>query len=223
MRWRFYGIPGFTLLELLVVMAIVSVLTAMLLPVLGRARARAEAVVCLSNLRQWGVATQLYAADHSDLLPPEGTPNPGERSTNMGWYIQLPLQMNLPRYHDMPWRTNAEVHPGRTVWLCPTNPRRSNGRNLFHYCLNEHINGTGEENSPVVLATVPSPSTAVWLFDTKNLPAVGYWGFVHTNLHAGGAQLTFLDGHARRFRREEYWDDRTGRARTDNLEIQWVP
>jgi prepilin-type processing-associated H-X9-DG protein len=211
------------LLELLVVMAIVAVLTAMLLPVLGRARSKAEAVVCLSNLRQWGLATQLYAADHGDLLPPEGTPNPGERSTNTGWYIQLPLQMNLPRYHDMPWRTNAEVNPGRTVWLCPSNTRRSNGRNLFHYCLNEHINGTGEENCPVVLATVPNPSTAVWLFDTKNLPAVGYWGFVHTNLHAGGAQLTFLDGHARRFKRQEYWDDATNRARTDNADIEWVP
>jgi prepilin-type N-terminal cleavage/methylation domain-containing protein/prepilin-type processing-associated H-X9-DG protein len=214
---------GFTLLELLVVMGVVAVLATLMLPALNRARTKAEAVICLNNLRQWGLATQLYAADHNDLLPPEGTPNPGERSTNTGWYIQLPRQISLPRYHEMPWRTNAEANPGRTVWLCPSNPRRSNGRNLFHYCLNEHINGTGEANRPVALTTIPNPSSAVWLFDSKNLPAVGYWGFVHTNLHGGGANLTFLDGHAQRFRKPAYWDDETNRARTDNSEIQWLP
>ncbi|MCL4178996.1 MAG: prepilin-type N-terminal cleavage/methylation domain-containing protein [Verrucomicrobia bacterium] len=214
---------GFTLLELLVVMAVLAVLATLLLPVLNRARAKAEAVVCLGNLRQWGLATQLYATDHHDLLPPEGMPNPSERATNTGWYIQLPREIGVPRYHDMPWRTNAEAGPGRTVWLCPANPRRSNGRNLFHYCLNEHINGTGDDNRPITLAAIPNPASAVWLFDTKNLPAVGYWGFVHTNLHAGGAQMTFLDGHARRFRKTAYWDEAANRARTDNPEIQWLP
>jgi prepilin-type N-terminal cleavage/methylation domain-containing protein/prepilin-type processing-associated H-X9-DG protein len=214
---------GFTLLELLVVMAIIGVLATLLLPALNRARAKAEAIICVSNLRQWGLATQLYATDHNDRLPPEGSPNPGERSTNTGWYIQLPLEINLPRYHDMPWRTNADANLGRTVWLCPSNRRRSNGLNLFHYCLNEHINGTGEHNRPTTLGAISDPSSAVWLFDSKNLPAVGYWGFVHTNLHTGGANFTFLDGHARRFRRPDYWDDETNRARTNNPQIRWVP
>jgi prepilin-type N-terminal cleavage/methylation domain-containing protein/prepilin-type processing-associated H-X9-DG protein len=217
------GRTGFTLLELLVVMAVVAVLATLLLPALNRARARAEAILCLGNLRQWGLATQLYATDHHDYLPPEGTPNPGERATNTGWYIQLPREINLPRYHDMLWRTNAEVDPGRTIWLCPSNSRRSNGRNLFHYCLNEHLNGTGEQNRPITLGAIPNPSSVVWLFDSKNLPAVGYWGFVHTNLHSGGANFTFLDGHARRFRKPAYWDEEANRARTNNPEILWVP
>jgi prepilin-type N-terminal cleavage/methylation domain-containing protein/prepilin-type processing-associated H-X9-DG protein len=219
----FHDRRGFTLIELLVVIAIISVLAALLLPVLNRARTKAQAVICLNNLRQWGLATQLYASDHNDHLPPEGTPNPGERSTNSGWYIQLPIQLNLPRYHEMPWRTNAEVHPGRSVWICPSNTRRSNGRNLFHYCLNEYINGTGDENRPVTLATTENPSSAVWLFDSKNLPAVGYWGFVHTNLHGGGANFTFIDGHAERFRKEAYWDLETNKGRTDNPRIRWIP
>ncbi len=132
----------------MVVVAVIGILATLLLPALNRARGKAEAIICVSNLRQWGLATQLYATDHNDRLPPEGTPNPGERSTNSGWYIQLPVEINLDRYHDMPWRTNAEVDPGRTIWLCPSNPRRSNGRNLFHYCLNEHINGTWGTESP---------------------------------------------------------------------------
>ncbi|RME91716.1 MAG: type II secretion system protein, partial [Verrucomicrobia bacterium] len=97
---------AFTLIELLVVIAVIATLAALSLPALSRARRHAEAAFCLNNLRQWGLATQLYALDHDDLLPPEGSPNPSDTATNVGWYIQLPAVLDLPRYHDMPWRTN---------------------------------------------------------------------------------------------------------------------
>lgn len=61
--------PGFTLVELLVVMAILAVLASLLLPVLGRARARGQGAVCQGNHRQLGVALHLYAADAEDRLP----------------------------------------------------------------------------------------------------------------------------------------------------------
>ncbi|MCP5518942.1 MAG: DUF1559 domain-containing protein [Verrucomicrobiales bacterium] len=215
--------PGFTLIEMLVVIAVMAILAGMLLPALSRARDKARAVVCLNNLRQWGLATQLYATDHDDFLPPEGSPNPGDAATNVGWYIQLPAVLDLPRYHAMPWRTNAALEPGWSVWICPANRRRSNGRNLFHYCLNEHVNGTGDFNQPVRLAALPGPASLVWLFDSKNLPAVGRWSFVHTNLHGAGAQFTFLDGHARRFPRSAYWDTAANRARLDHPELRWLP
>jgi prepilin-type N-terminal cleavage/methylation domain-containing protein/prepilin-type processing-associated H-X9-DG protein len=214
---------AFTLLELLICVVILAILAAMLLPALNRAREKARAIICLSNLRQWGLATHLYVVDHNDYLPPEGHPNPMPGSTNTGWYVQLPRQIGVPRYHDMPWRTNDTIEPGSTIWLCPSNPRRSNGRNLFHYCLNEHVNGTGSQNSPITLSSVPNPPAVVWLFDSKNLPAVGYWGFTHTNLHTGGANFTFLDGHAARFPSRLYWDYKTDRARTDHPAIRWVP
>jgi prepilin-type N-terminal cleavage/methylation domain-containing protein/prepilin-type processing-associated H-X9-DG protein len=214
---------GFTLIELLVCLAIVLVLVGLLLPMLGRAREKGRSVVCLSNLRQWALATHLYIATHNGYLPPEGHPNPMAHSTNTGWYVQLPRQMGLAPYHEMPWRTNAAIDPGRTVWLCPSNPRRSNGRNLFHYCLNEHANGTGSANQPIQLASIPQPSVVVWLFDSKNLPAVGYWGFTHTNLHGGGANFAFLDGHAARFRNTAYWDFQKNRGRNDHPRIRWIP
>jgi prepilin-type processing-associated H-X9-DG protein len=207
---------------LLVVIAIIAILAALLLPALSRAQATAQAVACRNHLKQWGLATQLYVTDHDDFLPPEGTPNPAAADTNAGWYVQLPFELNLPRYVDQPWRTNANAAPGNVIWLCPSNPRRSNGNNLFHYCLNENVNGTGANNRPTKQTSIRQPTAVVWLFDSKNLPAVGPGSYVHTNLHNQGAQFVFLDGHVQRFKVSAY-RDRDGTVVTNNPELVWVP
>jgi prepilin-type N-terminal cleavage/methylation domain-containing protein/prepilin-type processing-associated H-X9-DG protein len=60
---------AFTLIELLVVIAIISLLTAILLPALGKARQQSEGVVCLSNLRQLSIAAQVYAQTYEGYYP----------------------------------------------------------------------------------------------------------------------------------------------------------
>jgi prepilin-type N-terminal cleavage/methylation domain-containing protein/prepilin-type processing-associated H-X9-DG protein len=65
-------LDGFTLIELLVVISIISLLIAILLPVLGSARDAAHAVNSLANTRSWGQGTHLFLNDHDFVLPWEG-------------------------------------------------------------------------------------------------------------------------------------------------------
>jgi type II secretory pathway pseudopilin PulG len=208
------------LIELLVVIVIITILASLLFPALSRARRTARATVCLNNLKQWGFATHLFAGDNDDFLPQDGTPN--GTSTDHGWYNDLPRELGLPIYRQMSWHTNAGIDPGRSIWICPANSRRSNGNNLFHYCLNEHINGLGSGNQ-VKLTSIRQPTRTVWLFDNGKLAAVAQQNNVHTNLHSRGAQFTFLDAHASRFRNFEYWDFSTNLGRTNNPCLIWIP
>lgn len=103
-----WGRRAFTLVELLVVVAILGLLVSMLLPALGQARTRAQSAACVSHHRQLAMALHLYAGDADDRLP-----------YNLG-ASGIREAIESGRYHN--WATsllNWELDPGNTnlAWL----------------------------------------------------------------------------------------------------------
>ncbi len=128
--------PAFTLVELLVTLAIIALLAGLLLPALGRTKESARATVCLSNLHQIGLALQLYVPDNHNKLPVmrDVSTDPTVAATNTFPAIQNVLAAQLGN-------TN--------VLRCPSDQADFFGRTGSSYAWNSLLNGQDAEHLKV--------------------------------------------------------------------------
>jgi prepilin-type N-terminal cleavage/methylation domain-containing protein/prepilin-type processing-associated H-X9-DG protein len=146
---------GFTLIELLVVIAIIAILAAILFPVFSRARAKARQAACLSNVKQLGLAVDMYAQDNDEMLPPHND--------------------NEPPYPSYDWRYDTFIirlmpyMKNEGILGCPDDRERqpigtaASGARWWSYDLNR-----GCEQGPQLpgwLSAFEDPSGTVVLFD----------------------------------------------------------
>jgi len=132
------GRPAFTLIEVLVVVAIIAILVAVLLPSLARAREQTRAIVCLSHLKQQGIALSGYSADNKGILPWAGS----YRYTLMEGEYYVGISRSPPHWAVVNIGVLYPKYVGSApeLYYCPNNKgveeHSENGKARFVLCYN---------------------------------------------------------------------------------------
>ncbi|MDD2710488.1 MAG: substrate-binding domain-containing protein [Verrucomicrobiae bacterium] len=180
--------PAFTLVELLVVLAILMVLMGLLSPVLRTARENARQIICMTNLRQFGMATTQYAGDNADCIP------------DIWSYPDCLTNYLGPRMSGS-WNSGVWKNNRSSVWVCPTADR--NHGYSFTYSIN--ASAAGWQHGGLKLSEFSNPSQT-FLYNEAAWDAAGWYGKTSQievwvpsseqfTLHNGGASYCFIDGH----------------------------
>jgi len=201
---------GFTLIELLVVIAIIALLMAILMPTLKRAREQGQRAVCLSNLKQLGLAWILYADNNDDkLVSSEAGGNWknefGEPWVGVTWAPGWAQGEHLPENDQIKgikagalWPYIKEVN----LYKCPTGYRGE----LMTYAMMISINGRSIEGSPVFKRRmlIPQPADRLIFIDEGIASPDAYstryseprWWDQPETRHGDGTNFAYGDGRA---------------------------
>lgn len=173
------GASGFTLIELMVSISIISLLIAVLLPALTTARAVARSATCASQLRQINIATHTYAHDHQQWLPYAYTEG-GSFSGNAAavapaWYVQLApyVQVRARDFYRLGGPAAADLITGPVVFSDPEDDLVFPTAIPVSYAPLSYNARYAPNEQRGHLDDVVNPSTKVWVLDSESPYAVG--------------------------------------------------
>jgi prepilin-type N-terminal cleavage/methylation domain-containing protein/prepilin-type processing-associated H-X9-DG protein len=191
-HWRSRGLGrgaaarrhAFTLIELLVVIAIIAILAAMLLPALAKAKDKAKATECLSNMKQLQLCWQMYCGDNNDYMPPNGTPaTPGSGVTTNSWITGSAQVDTAPINIEAGLLYQFNNSP--TIYACPSNLRQLPISTL------PEVQYWKSHGQPNAIAGTMEPQTRTCSID---LPCGGFTASTHSggiyNASGGGASAS---------------------------------
>jgi prepilin-type N-terminal cleavage/methylation domain-containing protein len=163
------ALAGFTLVELLVVIGIIAVLIGLLLPALAGARSAARQSACLSDLRQMGLAINLYVNDWRDRLP---DPNWGPVAQVKGWLYGPGVDTANCVPED---RQTGSLWPYLEVdkaYRCPSHKEPYEGTaRMTSYIINGAVRGYGRERIPLRIGQFAFDAVLLW--DANEQPQFG--------------------------------------------------